>query len=124
AHEDLFEVHSSYNNPEQAYFVSENGKDSYNQGDVEKAKQLLEEAGYNGEEVTMIASRDYDHHYSAAVVVQEMLEQAGMNINLEIYDWPTLNENITDPAKWDIFFTSTGYVTTPSQLLALNTDFS
>lgn len=124
AHEDLYDIHSSYNNPEQAYFVSENGKDSYNQGDVEKAKQLLEEAGYNGEEVTMMATRDYDHHYSAAVVVQEKLEQAGMNVNLEIYDWPTLNENMTDPDKWDIFFTSTGYVTTPSQLLALNTDFA
>ena len=34
------------------------GKDKYNQKDKEKAKQLLAEAGYNGEEITMITSRD------------------------------------------------------------------
>lgn len=124
ANEDLFFMHSSFMNPEQANWVSESGKESYNQADTERAKQLLEEAGYNGEEVRMMATRDYDHHYSAAVVVQEQLENIGVNVKLEIFDWPTLNQRINDPELWDIFFTSTGYITTPSQLLPLNSDFA
>src|SRR5690625_998672 len=84
----------------------------------------MEEVSYNGEEITMIATRDYDYHYNAAVVVKEQLENAGANVELEVYDWATLLEYRDDPENWDMFFTSIAYNTTPSQLSELNPDYA
>lgn len=81
------------------------GKDKYNQKDVEQTQQLLEEAGYDGEEITILTSREYPHYYNAAVAVQQQLEQAGLNVKLDIYDWATLLDRRSDPELWDIFFT-------------------
>lgn len=124
ANEDLYIISNSFMNPESATWATDAGKESYNQDDPEKAQQIAKEAGYNGEPIRLLATRDYDHHYNASIVVKEQLEQAGFNVTLDIFDWPTLLENREDPAKWDIFFTGTGYVTTPSQLLALNSSYA
>lgn len=120
AHEDLYVMDLGYMSPDQTNWSSDAGSESYNQANQDKGKKLLEEAGYNGEEIRLVATRDYDHHYNAAIVVKEQLEQAGLNVNLEVYDWTSLLEHIADPANWDIRFVSIGYVTTPSQLLPLS----
>lgn len=124
ANEDLYKLSPSYMNTEQVNWASEAGKEAYNQADAEKAKSMLKEAGYNGEEITLMATRDYDYHYNSAVVVKEQLEQIGMKVKLEIYDWPTLVDLREDPANWDLLIVGTGYVTTPSQLLVVNPDYA
>ena len=121
--DDLFELHPGYMSPEQTDWETDAGKESYNIADVNKAKQLLKDAGYNGEEVILYATRDYDHHYNAAVVLKEQLEQMGMNVKMEIYDWPTLTEKRANPENWDFLIVATGYVTTPAQLLVVNPDY-
>lgn len=123
ANEDLYDLHSSYMNPEQVNWASDAGSESYNQNDLEKAKKLLKEAGYDEEEITLLTSRDYDYHYNAAVVVKEQLEQLGMVINLEVYDWPTYQEQRDDPEKWDLITIGNGYVSTPSQLLPISSNW-
>lgn len=79
------------------------GKDKYKQNDPEKAKKLLDEIGYNGEEITIITTRDYEYQYNAAVVIQAQLEQIGVNVNLEVYDWPTLLDLTEDENAYDIY---------------------
>lgn len=96
---------------EQTDWYSEAGADQYNQKDTDKAKALLEEIGYNGEEVVILSTRDYEDHYNAAVVVQQQLEDIGMNVKLDIYDWPTVLERRSDPTAYDIFIT--GFPTEP-----------
>ncbi|WP_368654502.1 ABC transporter substrate-binding protein [Ornithinibacillus sp. 4-3] len=124
ANEDLYILSNSFMNPEQVNWASNAGEESYNQNDPEKAKQLAEELGYDGEEIRMLATRDYDHHYNASIVIKEQLEQAGFNVSLEVYDWPTLLQKRDEEESWDIFFTGTGYVTTPSQLLVLSKSYA
>lgn len=92
------------------------GKEMYNQKNKEKAKQLLKEAGYNGEKITILATKDFDYLYKSTLVVAEQLKEIGMNINLEVYDWPTVLERRKDPQKWDIFFTYTGMSTNPTEI--------
>lgn len=95
------------------------GKDLYNQNNFDKAKQLLEEAGYNGEEITLITSRDYEHMYNGAVVIQEQLQKIGMNINLEIYDWATLLGNINNEDAHDMYVVWLGFKPEPTSLHVL-----
>lgn len=70
--------------------------------DLDEAEELLEAADYDGEEIRILTTREYDHTYNAAVVLQEQLEQAGMNTDLNVMDWATYLEYREDPANWDI----------------------
>lgn len=103
--EDYYELQHGLMIEDQIEWHSEKGKENYNINDKEKAKQLLEEAGYDGEEITVMTSRDYPEMYDSSVVVQQQLSEIGMNINLEIYDWPTVIELREDPSAYDAFFT-------------------
>ncbi|MDQ0154021.1 ABC transporter substrate-binding protein [Robertmurraya andreesenii] len=122
--EDLYELNPSYMNPNQPQWASDAGKKVYNQGDLEKAKKLLKEAGYNGEEITLLTTQDYGEMYTATIVVQEQLRQLGMNVKVANYDFPTFLEKKNDRSSWDIFITSNGYQLIPPQLLALTPDWA
>ncbi|ASV68111.1 MULTISPECIES: ABC transporter substrate-binding protein [Cytobacillus] len=120
--EDYYELDSALFLPSQTNWYSEAGKDKYNQKDPEKAKEMLKEAGYNGEEIVILTSRDYEHHYNAAVATQQELEKIGMNVKLDVYDWPTLLERRDNPSAYDIFFTGFSTTTTPNQYVFLNSE--
>jgi len=57
--------------------------------DPQRVAELLKEAGYNGEEITIIANkRATVPSYPLAVVSQAMLQAAGINARIEILEWP------------------------------------
>jgi peptide/nickel transport system substrate-binding protein len=68
-------------------------------GEVEKqghkydpalAKKLLAEAGYKGEKIAILANkRPTVPSFPAAVVVQAMMQAAGINAEIEVLDWAT-----------------------------------
>ncbi|WP_455274968.1 ABC transporter substrate-binding protein [Rhizobium herbae] len=73
--------------PSSAYY-SEAHKERY-KFDPEKAKQLLAEAGYKGEPITIIANkRVHVPSYPAALYAQAMLQQVGLNVTIEVMEWP------------------------------------
>jgi peptide/nickel transport system substrate-binding protein len=58
--------------------------------DLEQAKKELAEAGYKGEPITIIANkRGTVPSFPAAVVAQQMMQQAGLNIQIEVLDYAT-----------------------------------
>lgn len=58
--------------------------------DPARAKKLLAEAGYKGEKITILANkRPRVPSFPAAVVVQAMLQSAGINAEIEVLDWAT-----------------------------------
>lgn len=119
----FYNLSPSYLYEEQVDWYSEAGKEFYNQNDPELAKQFLEKAGYDGEAVKLVTTRDYEYMYNMSVVVQEQLEQIGMNVELEVYDWATLDEVEQDPAKWDFANINFSLVTSPTDLLYLSPDW-
>lgn len=111
SNENFYELEHGLMIKDQIEWYSEAGKDLYNQNDPEKAKELLKEAGYNGEEIVILATRDYEDHYNAAIAVHQQLENLGMNVRLDIYEWATVLERRNDETAYDLFIT--GFPTEP-----------
>jgi peptide/nickel transport system substrate-binding protein len=87
----------------------------YNQDNPEKARQLLDEAGYDGTPIRLLATQEDLGDYNAAVVAQQQLQAAGFTIELEVSDEATLEENIEDDERWDM--TTNAYVFRPDPVL-------
>jgi len=118
--ENLFDVDHGFMSKYAKSWYSESGMEHFNQQDLDKAKELLEEAGYDGEEVVLLTDRSHPTIYGMAVVIQEQLAQIGMNVHLESYDWATVSEKRTDPENWDFYVNNVPEVVIPAQLLPLS----
>lgn len=95
-------------------FNTEAGKQYYNQNNPAKARDLLKEAGYNGQELTYLSTRQYDIIDKPAQVASQQMREAGMNVNLEIVDWATLVSRRGQEAGWHFFTTGWGQPNDPS----------
>jgi peptide/nickel transport system substrate-binding protein len=120
---DNYRTNSSYMQKEQTNWFSEAGSELYNNPDLEKSKQLLAESGYNGEKVRLITSRDYTYMYNSAAVIKEQLAAVGINVELEVYDWPTVVSKRADPKQWELFITGFPTTSTPVEQLFLNSSW-
>lgn len=118
---ELYRLNPSYMYPENTTWYSEAGKENYNQKNADKAKQLLQEAGYSGQEVTLLTTKELGgSFYNATIVVQKELEAIGVKTKLDINDFATLLKKRADPNAWDIYVGLFTMPSTPSQLLYLN----
>ena len=123
--EDLYTLDSGYMTNTISSWASDAGSEYYNQNDPEKAKKILDEIGYDNEEIKLMTTRDYPHFYNATIVIQEQLTQLGMNVKLEVYDWPTLmDKQANNPDDWDFLIMGSSTVSTPTQLLYLSPTFA
>ena len=94
--------------PGQAAYT-EVGKETYNQKNPAKAKQLLAESGYKGEEMILLTNRDYFSIYNGSVVVAEQLKSVGINVKLVVVDWPAAIQTYEKSgAGWNVFFDAFG----------------
>ena len=85
----------------------------YSQNNPEKARALAKEAGYKAEVIRYMCTTSYTDHYNASVVLAKQLKDAGFNIDLQIYDWPTLVSRRAQPNLWELFYTTHGFVPHP-----------
>jgi peptide/nickel transport system substrate-binding protein len=58
--------------------------------DVEAAKALLAEAGYAGEPIKLLTTQRFMTYFDAAVFIQAMAKEAGIEIEIEVLEWGTL----------------------------------
>lgn len=92
------------------------GEDLYDRKDPELAKQLLEEAGYDGTPLRMLSTQEYQYLYNITVVATQQLEEAGFTVDLQVTDWATLVDRRGNPDLWDAFPTSIPFAPDPTQL--------
>ena len=90
---------------QEQFWHSSEAAELYNQKNPDKAKKLLAEAGYKGQEITIITNSDYDQMLKAATVVQSQLKAIGMNVKMQVYDWPGMLAVRKDLSKWDLAYT-------------------
>ncbi|MBW6396428.1 ABC transporter substrate-binding protein [Roseomonas sp. HJA6] len=99
-----------------AYFVcgtsmaSEAGAEGYARPNLERARSLLQEAGYRGERIVFITSNDIAPIGRMAEVVAANLRAVGMNIDLQVNDWGTVvtrqpRRDPPDQGGWNLFVT-------------------
>jgi peptide/nickel transport system substrate-binding protein len=94
--------------PELVLWHSTAGRAAYNQGDKDKAQRLLKEAGYAGQPVRWLTTREYEYMYKTALVSKQQLEEVGFKIDLQVFDWATLTQRWNKPELFDVF--SSGYL--------------
>ena len=102
--------------PEQALFHSQTGVTGYNQKNKAKARQLLKEAGYSGQPVRWITTKEYEWMYNTALMSSQQMEDAGFKVDLQVLDWATLVQRRNKPELFDIF--STGFSLNPDPGIA------
>jgi peptide/nickel transport system substrate-binding protein len=99
--------------PKGTPFYSTAGTDRYNERNAVKAKALAEQAGYKGEPVRILTSRQYDFHYNMSLLMAEQLKRAGFKVDLNVVDWATLVQRRNDSKLWDIYVTHSGQFPEP-----------
>lgn len=122
---DFYETnhHMMLKNQESQWY-SDIGKDTYDFQDKELAKELFAEAGYDGETIKIITSRDYDHMYNAAVVLQEQLNDLDVPSEIEVYDWATFSDIRNEPDRWDLTIIANTSKVEPTSLVFMTKEFA
>lgn len=91
--------------PKGSPFYSTAGTERYNERNPKLAKEQADKAGYKGEPIRILTSRQYDFHYNMALLMAEQLKRAGFKPELNVVDWATLVQRRNDPKLWDIYIT-------------------
>ena len=78
--------------------------------DIEKAKALVKESGYDGRPVVVLDPTDIALTHGAALVTRELLTQIGFNVDLQAMDWSSVvarRAKKEPPAQggWNMLFT-------------------
>lgn len=69
--------------------------------DVDKAKELLKEAGYeNGFELTITVPSNYQAHIDTAQIIKNQLNKAGITVNIELVEWAQWLEGVYNKAEY------------------------
>jgi peptide/nickel transport system substrate-binding protein len=84
----FFRLQPSFFFPEQQVWHNVMGQEHYNQKNLDLARRLLKESGYDGKPITLVTNRDIEWLYRAAVPVKPQLEAIGFKVDLAVRDWP------------------------------------
>jgi peptide/nickel transport system substrate-binding protein len=94
-------------------FGSEAGGDPYRKQNLERARQLLKESGYNGEKIVVIGAADIPSLNALTLMTIENLKKIGANVEPVIADWGSIvtrrsKMDAPDKGGWHIFHTTFG----------------
>jgi peptide/nickel transport system substrate-binding protein len=92
----------------------------WNEHNKDKAKKLMQEAGYRGEPIRFVTTQEYKWMYDFALVTKQQLEDVGFNIDLQVVDWATLVKRRNNPKEYEAFTTGTGNFFEPTAFTILS----
>jgi len=94
---------------------TDGSSDLYDEGNPDRAKELLAQAGYNGETIKIINPTDYATIGFMGQVMKPTLEAIGMTVDMPSIDWATvISELRSETPDWNIFNTWYSLWTTPN----------
>ena len=84
------------------------GSDPLRDKDLDRARELLEESGYDGREVLILDPTDTPVAHGQALVTAQALREIGMNVRLVSMDWATMTSrravrDAPEDGGWNIF---------------------
>lgn len=89
--------------PKSSVWWTDESLGKYNKVNLDKAREYLKKSSYDGKPLVFITTKEFDYFYKTALVVQQMVKRAGIEIDLRVHDGPTLQQYRTQPDKFDIF---------------------
>ena len=93
------ELYSNFS-PVMSYFYNDELEDVYTY-DVEKAKELMAEAGYeDGFDITITVPSNYQKHVDTAQVIAQQLKQINVNATIEPVEWGQWLEQVYTNADY------------------------
>ena len=84
------------------WHVPDAGEGIYGVYDPEKAKELLEKAGYDGQPLVILSGQDNQMERQGAIAIQDQLEKIGIEVELQLFDRPTVVEKRANKEGWHI----------------------
>lgn len=89
-------------------FETDVGSEPLREKNLDRARELLEEGGYDGTEVVILDPTDVPVAHGQALVTAQALREIGMNVRLEAMDWATMTSRraVKEPPSeggWNIF---------------------
>ncbi|WXR61591.1 ABC transporter substrate-binding protein [Peptostreptococcaceae bacterium AGR-M142] len=89
--------------PKSSIWYDENaGKGIYNEYDLKKAKDLLKKSNYNGQKIIILSGQDDKVEKRGAIALKSQLEKIGFNVELNLFDRPTVVENRSKKDTWHL----------------------
>ena len=90
---------------------TEVGSEAYRKPDLEKARALVRESGYDGRPVVLIGGSDVLPYQRMSLITADLLKQIGMNVDMQLSDWGSVAARRAkkDPPSqggWNLFHTS------------------
>jgi peptide/nickel transport system substrate-binding protein len=106
----LWKTLPGYFTPDTPLYTEEGGEYLKGKRDYDKAKQLLAEAGYKGEPISLLVATDVAITKAEGDVTADLLKRIGMNVKYEALDWGTVGQRRAskeppDKGGWNIFHT-------------------
>jgi peptide/nickel transport system substrate-binding protein len=102
---EFYSLGNSIYQPEIKAWHTTAGKEQYNSRNIELAKKLMKEAGYTGQPIRWMSTKQYDIIYNTGLTAKSQLEKVGFNIDLQVLEWSTVAQRRTKPDLWDVFVT-------------------
>ena len=112
---DLYYLNPSVTSTKSKWFV-EDSLGKYNAPDIEKAKDYLAKSSYDGSPLVFITTKDNAYMYKTALAVSDMVKEAGITMDIQVYDNATLKEYRMNPDKFDMFSSALGEKVDPTQI--------
>jgi peptide/nickel transport system substrate-binding protein len=100
-----------------AYFVcgtpleTDAGAEASMTQDLQKAQQLMQEAGYDGRPIVLMDPTDIPALHTATLVTAQLLRKIGVHVQVQAMDWATLisrraEKKAPEEGGWHLFHTS------------------
>jgi peptide/nickel transport system substrate-binding protein len=91
-------------------YASKAGAEAIAKQDLQKARQLVKESGYDGRPVTVVHVTDIALLNGSALVTRELLQQIGFTVELKSMDWSTnlairARKEPPDKGGWNVLHT-------------------
>jgi peptide/nickel transport system substrate-binding protein len=96
-------------------FSTEAGFTDRLEGNIARARALVQEAGYDGSPVVLLQSTDITSLSNLAPVAKSLMERIGLKVDLQAMDWQTLvarraRRDAPTAGGWSAFLTSWGSI--------------
>lgn len=114
----MYSIHGSYMPEITSTWYNE--MNNFNTQNIEEAKRLVEESNYDGGEIILLTTQTYPSYYDICVLLEQELEQIGLNVTIESYDWATMLTRTPQSDLFDFYYVTYPVVSNPLSLMFLN----